>query len=98
MELKKKIDYENGQINKLPILTTDTGSITLLAFDKGTELDTHAAPCDVMLLIIDGTGVITLEGNDMVLKEGEFLTMRKGVQHSVRAEKKFKMVLTKLGN
>lgn len=97
MELKKKIDYENGQINKVDILSNNNSSITLIAFDKGTEIDTHPAPCDVMLLVVDGTAHIILEGNDMILKEGEFLTMREGVQHSVKADKKFKLLLTKLG-
>lgn len=97
MELKKKLDYENGQITKSVILSNDEGSITLLAFDKGTELATHQAPCDVMLTVIDGTATITLEGNDMLLKEGEYITMRKGVQHALKADKKFKVLLTKLG-
>lgn len=96
MELKDKIDYTHGQINKLEILSNAAGSVTLLAFDKGTELGTHKAPCDAMLTVIDGTANIILEGNELKLKEGEFLTMRPGVEHSLRADKKFKVMLTKL--
>lgn len=97
MEFKKKIDYVSGQINKEVILSNQYGSVTLFAFDKGTSLDTHAAPCEALIQIIDGALDFTLEGNEMTLKEGEFITLRKGVQHSLRAEKKFKMILTKLG-
>ncbi|MBO4965241.1 MAG: cupin domain-containing protein [Muribaculaceae bacterium] len=97
MDFKKKIDYVSGQINKEVILSNQYGSVTLFAFDKGTELATHAAPCEALVQVIDGTIDFTLEGNEMILKEGDFLTLRTGVQHSLRAEKKFKMLLTKLG-
>ena len=96
MELKDKIDYSHGQINKLEILSNAGGSVTLLAFDKGTELGTHKAPCDAMIMVIDGTADITLEGNEMKLKEGEFLSMRPGVEHSLKANKKFKVMITKI--
>lgn len=96
-ELKSKIDYTKGQINKLEILSNEHGSILLLAFDKDVELGTHTAPCDVMIQIVDGECDFTLEGNPMLLKEGDFLVMRPGVQHSLMARKKFKVLLTKLG-
>ena len=69
------------------------GNITLFAFDKGENLSEHTAPFDATVIIIEGSAKITIDGKDVLLKEGQMIIMPANIPHALEAIEPFKMLL-----
>lgn len=87
-------DYQKGSVVSRTILEKKTGTVTFFAFDKGQGLSEHTAPFDALVYILDGEAEIVISGKPFHLKEGEMVIMPANQPHSLRAIKKFKMILT----
>ena len=74
-------------------MQNDAVSVTLFSFAKGEEISTHASGGDAMVTCLDGTGKITIDGREYILREGESIVMPAGHPHAVYGEKAFKMLL-----
>jgi quercetin dioxygenase-like cupin family protein len=88
------VEYAADSIVSKTILDKPAGSITLFAFDKGQKLSEHTAPYDAVVQVIDGCGQMIIGGEDVDVSAGEIVIMPANVPHAVRAEEKFKMLLT----
>ena len=88
------LQYQEGSIVSRALIDKKTGTVTLFAFDEGQGLSEHTAPFDALVHLIDGEAEIIISGNPFHLKEGEILIMPAGEPHSLKALKKFKMILT----
>ncbi len=87
------VQYAQDSIVSKTILDKPVGTITLFAFDKGQRLSEHTAPYDAVVQVIDGTGEITIGGDEIKLAAGQIVIMPANVPHSVTAKEKFKMLL-----
>ncbi len=87
------VDYQNSSVISRTFIKKDSGTVTLFAFDQGQELSEHSAPFDAMVSIVDGEGVIIINGNEHKLKSGETIIMPANIPHAVKADTKFKMLL-----
>ncbi|MBU0692984.1 cupin domain-containing protein [bacterium] len=92
--LKKHIDYSTDSIVSKIVLKKEAGTVTLFAFDKDQELSEHTAPFDAVVQIIAGEAHFIIDGESKDVKEGELIIMPAGAPHSVKAEHRFKMLLT----
>ena len=88
------IDYAVDSVVSKTLLDKPVGTLTLFAFDAGQRLSEHTAPFDAVVQIVDGQGVITIDGAEHTVAAGEIVIMPADVPHAVRAEKRFKMLLT----
>jgi len=93
-KLADLVDYQDGAVVSREIINQKTGSVTLFAFDEGQGLSEHMAPFDAMVYLLDGEAEITISGNSLNLKQGEMIIMPANQLHSLKATKRFKMVLT----
>ncbi len=91
--LKDQISYQEGQIVSKTLAQNDAVSVTLFSFAKGEEISTHASGGDAMVTCLDGTGRITIDGREYILREGESIVMPAGHPHAVYGEEAFKMLL-----
>ncbi|MBS3770819.1 MAG: cupin domain-containing protein [Bacteroidales bacterium] len=89
----KMIDYQEGAIVSRTIIEKDTGTVTLFAFDAGQKLSTHSTPYEGLVQIVEGTGVIIINGKKFILDAPSSIIMPADKPHSVEAEERFKMVL-----
>lgn len=87
------VDYGKDSVVSKTLLDKKTGTLTLFSFDAGQGLSEHTSPYDATVQILDGEGVLTVGGKAHTVKAGELFIMPSGVPHSVRAEKRFKMLL-----
>ena len=94
LQINSLVEYQDASVVSKTIITKDTGTITLFAFDKGESLSEHTAPFDALVNIIDGSAVITISGKDYKINSGEVLLMPANEPHALRADEKFKMMLT----
>jgi quercetin dioxygenase-like cupin family protein len=94
MRLADLVDYQEGSVVSKTLINKQTGTVTLFAFDVGQGLSEHTAPFDAMVCILDGQALISIAGKPLLVKEGEMLIMPANIPHELKAEEKFKMMLT----
>lgn len=88
------IAYQDGSVVSRMLVYKKTGTITLFAFDAGEGLSEHTAPFDAIASIIDGEAEITIDKTAHLLHEGQMIIMPAKIPHAVKANKRFKMILT----
>jgi len=94
MALAEGVQYAAGSIVSRTLLKTDTGTLTLFAFDEGQELSEHTAPFNALVQVLDGTTTLVIGGNPVTVQKGELVLMPANVPHAIRAGGRFKMLLT----
>ena len=94
LTLKDEVAYQKGQVVSKTLAQNKAVSITLFAFDKGTEISTHESTGDAMVQVLEGTGCFKVDGKEYLVHPGEVLVMPANVPHAVSAPEAFKWVLT----
>ena len=92
--LKDEVEYREGQVVSKTLAQNRNVSLTLFAFEKGEEISTHESGGDAFVTCLDGVGLITIDGKDYELHEGESIVMPAHHPHAVRGKERFKMILT----
>ncbi|MBI4744508.1 MAG: cupin domain-containing protein [Actinobacteria bacterium] len=87
-------DYQDGSVISRTLINKKTGTVTFFAFDEGQGLSEHTTPFDAMVYVVDGEAEIIISGKSFNLKEGEMIIMPANQPHSLKAVKRFKMILT----
>lgn len=88
-----QVGYQPGQIVSKTLAQNKSVSLTLFAFDKGEEISSHESSGDAMILVLDGTGEITIDGETFLVNAGESIVMPSKKPHAVKAAEQFKMFL-----
>jgi quercetin dioxygenase-like cupin family protein len=87
------VDYAGGSVVSKTLLDKKAGTLTLFSFDQGQGLSEHTSPYDATVLVVDGEATLVIGGKPLSVKTGEMVIMPAGVPHSLRADKRFKMLL-----
>ena len=93
LKLKDCVAYAEGQVVSKTLIQNDGVGITIFAFAKGEGISTHESKGDALVTALDGTGKITIDGKDFLLKAGESIVMPANIPHAVYGEENFKMLL-----
>ena len=93
LPLADQVNYQPGQIVSKTLAQNKALSLTLFAFDKGEEISTHESDGDAMVVALDGTGKITIDGEEYILNAGETIIMPSRKPHAVFEKKKYKMYI-----
>jgi len=105
-----KTDYKFGEVHALAaqiepadervqfkhIFENTNGEVALVAFKRGQKLETHTAPAEVMVNVIEGEIEFTMIDRNHTMKAGDFLLMGEGVPHSVAARTDARLMLVKI--
>lgn len=97
-QLADLVGYQTGSVVSKQIIKKDTGTVTLFAFDKGEGLSEHTAPFDALVYIFDGEAEITISGNSNYVKKDDIIIIPANKPHSLKATKRFKMLLVMIKN
>ncbi len=92
--LKDQVAVESGTIVSKTLVNGDALTMTLFAFDAGQSVSTHSAPGDAFVVCLEGEAEIELNGEKLLIHEGESLIMPAGAPHALKAVKQYKMLLT----
>jgi quercetin dioxygenase-like cupin family protein len=79
------IVVQPGAIISKTLVERPTGTITLFAFDKGQKLSEHTAPFDALVMALQGSVDIILDGVHHALTAGDAIVMQAGIVHAVDA-------------
>jgi len=88
------VSYQAGAIVSRELVNKPTGSVTVFAFDEGQSLSEHTAPFNVLVQILEGEAVITIASKHYHLLRGGLILVPTHQPHSLKAIKRFKMLLT----
>jgi quercetin dioxygenase-like cupin family protein len=90
----KIIEYMPNAIVSKTITKKLTGNITVMSFDSGEELAEKTSPFDNFVQIIDGSSEITINKKVHLLQLGEGIIIPAHASSSIKANQRFKMLLT----
>jgi quercetin dioxygenase-like cupin family protein len=88
------VDYSEGSIVSRIVLGSKAGNVTLFAFDAGQGLSEHTAPFDALVHVFDGEAEVIISGKSIAVPAGEMVIMPANQPHAVKANQRFKMILT----
>ena len=95
-QLASQIESGEERVHFKNIFSNNNGGVSLVAFKAGQKLDTHTAPAEVMVTVLEGEIEFTMLDMPHTLKAGEFMLMGENVPHSVSAKVDSKVMLTKV--
>ena len=93
LNLANLAGYQEGAVVSRTVVDKPVGTITAFAFDAGEGLSEHTAPYDAFVQVLDGEAEVNIEGTLQTVSAGEFVIMPANRPHSLRAVKRFKMLL-----
>ena len=96
IDLANMVDYAQGSIVSRTLMEKDMGTLTLFAFDAGQSLSEHTAPFDALVHILDGQAELTIAGKTIEARCGQIVLMPADIPHALKANSRFKMLLTML--
>ena len=92
--LSDLVSYQDGAIVSKTLIKGGNGSVTVFAFDQGQELSEHTVPFDALVFIFDGEAEIRISEMINHVQTGEAIVMPSNQPHSVKAIRRFKMMLS----
>ncbi len=94
LKLAGEVSVAAGQVVSKTLAQNDAVSVTLFAFAKGEEISTHESSGDAMVLVLEGSAELTVDGVKYLCGPGESIVMPARKPHAVCAKEDFKMLLT----
>jgi quercetin dioxygenase-like cupin family protein len=88
------IEYEPHSVISKTIINKMTGIISVMSFDIGEALVEKIIPFDAYVQIIDGKAEIIIDGTSFLLDTGQSIVIPAHTVNIVKANEKFKMILT----
>lgn len=88
------IEYESHSVVCKTIINKTTGNVSVMSFDDGEALVEKTIPYDAFAQIIDGRAEIVIDGTSHLLDTGQSIIIPAHSANIVRANERFKMVLT----
>ncbi|MFH0965354.1 MAG: cupin domain-containing protein [Planctomycetota bacterium] len=67
-------------------------TVSILTFDAGSSIPAHAHPHEQMGMVLAGSFVLSVEGRERELREGDVYVVPPGATHSARAAAKAKVI------
>lgn len=94
--LASQIESGIDKVHFHGIFSNENGGVVLLAFKAGQKLDTHTAPAEILVNVLEGEIVFTIQDKANSMKAGDFLLLGEGVAHNVYASTDAKVMLVKV--
>lgn len=90
------IEPSGEKVQFLNLMNTPNGGASLLALKAGQALDSHAAPGELLVYVLEGDIEFTYEGNTSMIHGGQILMLGQGVPHAVKCTRDAKILLCKV--
>jgi quercetin dioxygenase-like cupin family protein len=88
------IEYPSEGILSKVLLKDKNCQYTLFCLAKGTEISEHTSSRNATVTVIEGEGILTLEGEDIKLEKGVFVVMPSNAPHALKATNNLCFLLT----
>lgn len=92
--IKKLISYSKGGILSKELVKLKSHNLTLFCLAKGSAISEHTASKEGFIYVIEGKGLFWLAGEKIVMLPGVIIYLKRGVKHSLLAEKNTAFLLS----
>jgi quercetin dioxygenase-like cupin family protein len=92
--LQEQIEYPHAGVLSKVLVKAPYCQYTLFCLAAGTDISEHTSPRNATVHVIEGRGILTLEGEDIVLEKGTFIYMPANAPHALKAESNLAFLLT----
>ena len=92
--LKEQIQYPDGGVLSKVLVKTSNCQYTLFCLAGGTDIAEHTSTRNAGVTVIEGRGILTLEGQDITLEPGVFVFMPANAPHALKAAENLAFLLT----
>ena len=87
------LDYVDGAITNVDLVSKDEFRVVMMAFDAKEGLKAHKAPGDALVIALEGKAKLLVGDKEVEIESGEQLVFPANVIHNVTAITRFKMLL-----
>ncbi|MBE9094832.1 cupin domain-containing protein [Tychonema sp. LEGE 07203] len=94
IQLRDAIEYSATGVVKKTLVKDNNCQYNLLCLAAGLEISEHNSARNATINVVEGKGILTLEGKDIVLESGVFVFMPARAPHALKAESNLAFVLT----
>ena len=93
IKLVDYLDYVDGGIANIDLVSKEGFKLVLVAFDAGEGLKPHKAPGDALVIALEGKAKLLVGDEEVEIESGEQIVFPANVIHNVTAITRFKMML-----
>ncbi|MBE9106287.1 cupin domain-containing protein [Nostoc cf. edaphicum LEGE 07299] len=93
-QLREQIEYPSAGVFSKVLLKDNACQYTLFCLAANTDISEHTSIQNATINVIEGRGLLTLSGEDIVLEDGIFVFMPANAPHALKAEKNLAFLLT----
>lgn len=93
IKLVDYLDYVDGGIANIDLVSKEGFKLVILAFDAGEGLKPHKAPGDALVIALEGKAKLLVGDKEIEIESGEQIVFPANVIHNVTAITRFKMLL-----
>ncbi|WP_013323883.1 globin domain-containing protein [Gloeothece verrucosa] len=91
--LQELIEYPQDGILSKVLVKDNHSQYSLFCLAKGTQIEEHTSTRNAVITVIEGQGILSLEGNDIALRPGVFVFMAANAPHALQAAENLAFVL-----
>ncbi|WP_052754370.1 cupin domain-containing protein [Calothrix sp. 336/3] len=84
-QLHEQANYNKSGVQRQVLVKNDQAQFSLVCLTAGTSIPEHSTPRNVSVTIIEGSGSLTLAGQEIALQPGVFVYIPAKAPHSLRA-------------
>lgn len=84
---------EQGILSKV-LFKDENCQYTLFCLAKGTEIEEHTSTRNALVSVIEGEGILTLNGEKIALKTGVLILIPANAPHTLEAQENLALMLT----
>ncbi|MBE7383345.1 MAG: cupin domain-containing protein [Leptolyngbya sp. SIO1E4] len=93
-QLKTHLEYPQSGVLSQIIVKDETCQYSLFCLAADTEISEHTATRNATIHVIDGSGVLTLNGKKIALEPGVFIFMPAHAPHALETTSNLAFILT----
>lgn len=83
--LRERATYDRPGVSRTALIHDEHTRFALVCVSAGTEIPEHTAPRNVSVTVIEGLGLLTLNGQSIALEPGVFVYIPAHLPHALRA-------------
>lgn len=84
-QLQEQADYSKPGTTRKSLVKNEQVEFSLICLTAGTEMLEHTASRNVSITVIEGRGILTLEGSEIAMLPGVFVYLPANTRHALRA-------------
>ena len=94
IQLQEQIEYPHAGVLSKVLVKDKNCQYTLFCLAAGTDISEHSSARNATVNVIEGRGILNLEGKDINLEPGVFIFMPAHALHALKAEENLAFLLT----